>query len=156
MSKPLGAELPDEGLEWLIGGNPVVVATVDAEGPYACIVGSCVALDKSTLRFAMFGTSRTLDNLRADGRVFVETLGDDLVLGITGTAAVVKDPMEASAYPPHAYVMIEVKISAVKDDYPPGSKITGMSYDFAASRDPEERMTRRSKLIDELLNWQES
>ena len=154
MSKQLGDSLPDEAVSWLVGGNPVVVSTIDEDGPYSCLVGSCVAIDPQTLRFAMFGTSRTLDNLRADGRVFIETLGDDLVIGARGLAMVVKDPMDSSAYPPHAYVMIEVSVISVKDDYPPGSKISGMSYDFANSRDPEERMARRGKLIEELRTWQ--
>lgn len=152
MSKPAGIELPEEVVNWLIGGNPIIVATVDDGGsPYTCIVGSGVAVDASRVRFALFSNSRTLANLRVRPKVFLETLGDDLVMGMAGTAAVIKDPMKSSAYPPHHYTMVEVVIETVKDDHPPGARVTGMSYDFTTSRQPEERLRRRRDLVEELL-----
>lgn len=153
MSKPIGSEIPEAAVAWLVGGNPVAVATVDADGsPYGGILGSCVALDRKTLRFAAFGAGQTVRNVRAHGRIFIETLGDGLVIGMAGAARVVKDPMDASAYPPHHYVMVEVAVERVKDDHPPGIRITGMSYDYANSRQPGERKKRRSEITDELLS----
>ncbi len=154
MSKPIGDALPPEAVEWLVGGNPVALATVDPDGhPYGGIVGSCIALDEKTLRFAAFSTGQTLRNVRATGRIFVETLGDDLVIGISGAARVVKDPMDASAYPPHHYVMVEIAVEHVKDDHPPGVQVHGMSYDYGYSRQPEVRAGRRDELTAELRTF---
>jgi hypothetical protein len=151
MSKPIGTTLPPEVIRYLVGGNPVSVATVGPAGnPYGGIIGSCVALDESTLRFAAFGAGRTVANVRENPGIFVETLGDDLVIGIAGTARIVKDPMDASAYPPHHYVMVEVSVSHVKDDHPPGITITGMSYDYSGSRQPGARRSRRDAIGEEL------
>lgn len=151
MSTGAGTQLPDRVVDWLVGGHPIVVATVDDSGcPYTCIVGSCVAIDSTRVRFALFSNSRTLANLRDRPSIFLETLGDGLVFGISGTARVVKDPMVASAYPPHHYTMVEVVVDSVKDDHPPGVRITGMSYDFAASRQPDERLRRRQQLTEEI------
>lgn len=151
MSKPLGTELPDRVVAHLVGGHPVAVATRSETGhPYLSIVGSCVAVDATTLRFAAFSGGTTLANIRRDGRVFLETLGDDLVVGIEGQARIVKEPMEASAFPPHHYAMVEIEVVNVKDDHPPGAKINGMTYGFDYSRDPEERLRRRRSLLDEI------
>lgn len=151
MSKPLGSELPGRVIDHLVGGHPVAVATRSENGhPYLSIVGSCVAIDATTLRFAAFSSGTTLANIRRDGRVFVETLGDDLVVGIEGLARIVKEPMQASAYPPHHYAMVEIEVANVKDDHPPGAKIIGMTYGFDYSRDPEERLRRRRSLLEEI------
>ncbi|AXV06667.1 hypothetical protein DVS28_a1982 [Euzebya pacifica] len=107
-------------------------------------------MDERTLRFAAFSNGRTLANIRRDGRVFLETLGDDLVVGIRGLAAIVKEPMDASAYPPHHYAMVQIDVLHVKMDNPPGARIHGMRYDFGHSRHPEERMQRRAVLLNEL------
>lgn len=152
MSTGAGSHIPDRVVDWLLGGNPIVVATVGGDGrPYSCIVGSGVAIDTSTVRFALFSNSRTLANIRANSAVFIETLGDGLVFGMSGTARVIKNPMEASAYPPHHYTMVEVVVDGVKDDHPPGVRITGMKYDFSPSRRPAERLRRRQQLCAELL-----
>lgn len=151
MSTAAGSQIPDRVVDWLRGGNPIVVATVGGDSrPYACIVGSGVAIDTSRVRFALFSNSRTLANIRANSAVFVETLGDGLVFGMSGAARVIKDPMDSSAYPPHHYTMVEVVVDGVKDDHPPGVRITGMSYDFGPSRQPVERLRRRQQLCAEL------
>lgn len=151
MSKPIGSKLPQQAVDWLVGGNPVAISTVDEDGhPYGGIVGSCVAIDATTLRFAAFSSGATLRNIRSSGRVFIETLGDGLVVGASGRARVVKDPMDASAYPPHHYVMVEVTVESVKDDHPPGVRIQGMRYDYANSRQPEARAERRNAIAAEL------
>jgi hypothetical protein len=151
MSKPIGTALPREVIDYLVGGNPVSIATVGPAGePYGGIIGSCIALDASTLRFAAFGSGHTVVNLRERPGIFVETLGDGLVIGISGTARIVKDPMDASAYPPHNYVMVEVTVRHVKDDHPPGVTITGMSYNYSGSRQPATRRSRRDAIGEEL------
>lgn len=151
MSKSIGTEIPQKVVDWLVGGHPVAIATVDPNGsPYGGIIGSCVALDQQTLRFAAFSTGSTVQNIRANGRIFVETLGDDLVIGMSGSARIVKDPMDASAYPPHHYLMVEVSVENVKDDHPPGIRIVGMSYDYANSRQPDVRRGRRDEITVEL------
>jgi hypothetical protein len=151
MSKPVGTVLPQEVIDYLVGGRPVAIATAGPDGvPYGGIIGSCIALDERTLRFAAFAASQTVSNLRERSGIFVETLGDDLVIGVSGRASIVKDPMEASAYPPHHYVMVEVAVERVKDDHPPGIKITGLTYDYSASRRPAVRAQRRDDVGEEL------
>lgn len=130
MSRSMGDQLPPEVVADLPGGNPCAVATIDEGGrPYLCIMAGVVALSPTTLRLGCWGAGTTLKNIRRTGLVTVETLGPQAI-SIQCEAAIVKDPMDASMFPPYPYVLVGATVRRVKDDAPPGLIIQPLQYDY--------------------------
>jgi len=99
----------------------VVAGTVSADGaPNTCPISLIYAKDDKTLLLALLRHSTTSANLRRDGRVSLEIIGaDDLVMGISGTMWVVKEPMAAS----EAMALWEMKVDRVKLDTSPAQRV---------------------------------
>ena len=124
--------LPDAVVGFLCGGQAVVLATVDPQGnPFTTLMTWVVARDHRTLVFAVDQRGRALHNIRANGRVALEILGDDVTYGCRGRAHLVKDAMTT---PPFPSAMVEVTIEEVRNHASPGVIFKGPSYTFAGNK----------------------
>lgn len=121
-------DLPPHLVQFLLGGQTCVVATVDEQGlPNTTLMTWAVARNPQTLVLAVDNRSRALRNLRANGRVAVEVLGDDLCYGLRGTAVVEKELMDAAPFP---CAVVAVRIEEVRDHGAAGVKFMGPRYTF--------------------------
>ncbi len=109
----------------LFNRNPnriiAVAGTVGADGaPNTCPISLIYAKDERTLLVATLRQSTTATNLRRDGRVSLEIMGpDDLVIGIQGTMALIKEPMDMS----NAMALWEMRVAKVKQDTSSAQKV---------------------------------
>ena len=126
MSTPLCDHMPDDLIAWLAGGRVVVVATVGDDGwPYTMIMNWAAATDARTVRLALNHDTQTLRNVRANGRVMLEVLGDGLVYGVRGSARVVLERMRHGPVPS---AIVEVRVESVKRDLIPGVEFEGPRF----------------------------
>jgi predicted pyridoxine 5'-phosphate oxidase superfamily flavin-nucleotide-binding protein len=130
VSEPVAGGMPDELLRHLAGGRLVVVATVDEDGrPYTMIMNWAVATDAHTLRLSLDRRTQTLRNVRANGHVMLEVLGDGLAYGVRGTARVIVEEMRHAPVPS---AMVEVAVELVKRDLIPGVELRGPTFEWGA------------------------
>src|ERR1700731_1492799 len=93
-------EMPPSLVQFLLGGQTCVVATVDEQGrPATTIMTWVVARSPQAITMAIDTRGRALSNVRANGRMAVEVLGDDLCYGLRGTAVIEKELMESTPFP---------------------------------------------------------
>ena len=122
------SEMPPHLVQFLLGGQTCVVATVDEQGsPQTTLMTWVVARNPQTLTIAVDNRGRSMRNLRANPRVAVEVLGDDLCYGLRGTAVVEKEAMESAPFP---CALVSVKIEDVRDHGAAGVKFVGPRYHF--------------------------
>jgi len=127
------AEMPPHLAQFLMGGKTCVVATVDEEGlPQTTLMTWVVARNPQTVAIAVDTRSRALRALRANGRIALEVLGDDLCYGLRGTALVEKELMQSA---PFACALVAVKLEEVRDHGAAGVKFVGPSYSFHAGKE---------------------
>ncbi len=120
--------MPPHLVQFLLGGQTCVVATVDEQGlPNTTLMTWVVARNPQTLVMAVDSRSRSIRNLRANGKVAVEVLGDDLCYGLRGTATVEKETMTSAPFP---CALVAVRIEDVRDHGAAGVKFVGPSYSF--------------------------
>jgi hypothetical protein len=126
VSRDLGPELPPEAVEALSGGRLVLVATVDEDGwPYTMVMNWAAALDSKTVRLSLDNRTRTLANVRRNGRVMLEAMADGLIVGVRGRARVIQENM---AHAPIPSAMVEVAVERVKSDLIEGVQFTAPSF----------------------------
>lgn len=120
--------MPPHLVQFLVGGKTCVVATVDEQGlPQTTLMTWVVARNPQTLTIAVDTRSRALRALRANGRIAVEVLGDDLCYGLRGTALVEKELMQSAPFP---CALVAVKLEDVRDHGAAGVRFVGPSYSF--------------------------
>ncbi len=147
MSDTPPSEMPPHLVQLLRGGQTCVVATVDAEGvPQTTLMTWVVARDARTLALAADTRGRAMRNLRANDRIALEVLADDLCYGLIGTAAVEKEPMSSAPFP---CALVTVRIDDVRDHGAPGVKLVGPRYHFEAGK--EHRKTVEDAVFAELM-----
>ena len=128
MPQDAPAEMPPRLVQFLLGGKTIVVATIDDAGlPWTTLMTWAVARNPQTLTIAVDCRSRALRNVRANGKVAVEVLGDDLCYGLRGTATVEKELMQAAPFP---CALVALRIEDVRDHGAAGVKFVGPSYSF--------------------------
>ncbi len=128
MPEATPAEMPPHLVQFLLGGQTCVVATVDEQGlPQTTLMTWVVARNPQTLVLAADTRSRALRNLKANGRVAIEVLGDDLCYGLRGTAVVEKEEMASAPFP---CALVAVRIEDVRDHGAAGVRFVGPSYSF--------------------------
>jgi len=128
MPQDTPAEMPPRLVQFLLGGKTIVVATIDDAGlPWTTLMTWAVARNPQTLTIAVDTRSRALRNMRANGKVAVEVLGDDLCYGLRGTATVEKELMQAAPFP---CALVALRIDDVRDHGAAGVKFVGPSYSF--------------------------
>ena len=122
------AQMPPHLTQFLLGGQTLVIATVDADGlPWTTVMTWAVARDPQTITVAVDTRSGALRNLRATGKAAIEVLGDDLCYGLRGTAIIEKETM---ASPPFPCALVAIKLESVRDHGAAGVKFVGPSYSF--------------------------
>lgn len=120
--------MPPHLVQFLIGGTTCVVATVDEQGlPQTTLMTWVVARNPQTIAIAVDTRSRALRALRANGKIAVEVLGDDLCYGLRGTALVEKELMQSAPFP---CALVAVKLEDVRDHGAAGVRFVGPSYSF--------------------------
>jgi flavin reductase (DIM6/NTAB) family NADH-FMN oxidoreductase RutF len=146
MSKAPPAEMPKELVQFLIGGQTCVVASVDPEGrPVTSIMTWVVARDTQTIAIAVDSRSRALANVRANGHLALEVLGDDLCYGLRGVAMVEKERLDAAPFPS---ALVTVRIEECRNQSVEGVKFFGPRYHFHAGK--EHRTDVEKKVFAEL------
>jgi flavin reductase (DIM6/NTAB) family NADH-FMN oxidoreductase RutF len=122
------AEMPQRLVQYLLGGQTCVVATVDEHGlPQTTLMTWVVARDPQTVSVAVDTRSRALRNLRSNGRVAVEVLGDDLCYGLRGTAVIEKEQLETAPFP---CALVAIRVEDCRDHGAAGVKFVGPRYSF--------------------------
>jgi hypothetical protein len=126
--------MPPHLVQFLLGGQALVVATVDAQGggPMTTLMTWAVARNSQTLALAVDTRGRAMRNLRVSSKVAVEVLGDDLCYGLRGTAVVEKELMESTPFP---CALVAVRIEEVRDHAAAGVVLKGPSYSFHADKE---------------------
>jgi flavin reductase (DIM6/NTAB) family NADH-FMN oxidoreductase RutF len=128
MSENAPAEMPPRLVRFLLGGQALIVATVDEQGaPGTSLMTWAVARNPVTLTLAVDTRGQSLRNIRANPKVAIEVLGDDICYGLRGTAVVEKELMES---PPFPCALVAVRIEEVRDHAAAGVRFTGPRYDF--------------------------
>jgi hypothetical protein len=115
-------------VQFLLGGQTCVVATVDERGqPVTTLMTWVVARNPHILAMAVDVRGRTLRNLRQNPHIAIEVLGDDLCFGLRGTAVVEKEQMET---PPFPCALVAVHVEECKNHGAAGVRFVGPSYSF--------------------------
>src|SRR5436305_1629996 len=92
--------MPQRLVQYLLGGQTCIVATVDDSGnPMTTLMTWAVARDAQTITVAVDSRSRSFKNIKAHPGVAIEVLGDDLCYGLRGTAMVEKEQMTSAPFP---------------------------------------------------------
>jgi flavin reductase (DIM6/NTAB) family NADH-FMN oxidoreductase RutF len=122
------AEMPPHLVQFLLGGQACVVATVDEHHrPMTTLMTWVVARNPQTLTMAVDIRGKALRNIRGNPHVAVEVLGDDLCYGLRGTAVVEKERMDSAPFP---CALVAVRIEDVRDHGAAGVKFVGPSYSY--------------------------
>ena len=133
MAENAPLEMPPQLVQFLLGGQPLVVATADENGaPVTTLMTWAVARNPQTLTLAVDIRGRAMRNLRANAKVAVEVLGDDICYGLRGTAVVEKELMQS---PPFPCALVAVRVEDVRDHSVAGVQFKGPSYAFHAEKE---------------------
>ena len=131
MSAP--AEMPPHLVQFLLGGQTCVVATVDEKArPLTTLMTWVVARDPQTVTMAVDTRSKALRNIRPNPHVAIEVLGDDLCYGLRGTAVIEKERMESAPFP---CALVAVRIEECRDHGAAGVKFVGPRYSYHAGKE---------------------
>ena len=131
MSAP--AEMPPHLVQFLLGGQTCVVATVDEKArPLTTLMTWVVARDPQTVTIAVDTRSKALRNIRSNPHVAIEVLGDDLCYGLRGTAVIEKERMESAPFP---CALVAVRIEECRDHGAAGVKFVGPRYSYHAGKE---------------------
>ena len=128
--------MPPPLVQFLLGGQTCVVATVDEQGfPQTTVMSWVVARNPQTLAMAVDHRSRALQSIRSNGRIAVEALGDDLCYGLRGVAVIEKEAMTSTPFP---CALVAVKIEEIRDHGAAGVHFVGPRYSFHAGKEHRE------------------
>lgn len=124
---------------------PTVVATADGEGnPNTAPVSLVLAKDNRTLLMALKRGQTTTENLHSRSKLSIEILAaDDVVVGIKGSAEILKEKMNNN----EAMSLWEVKVEEVKQDTSPA--VVVMSGPTSEPRSEEGKAFERA-MIEEM------
>ncbi|GAC1346895.1 MAG: hypothetical protein NVSMB23_25270 [Myxococcales bacterium] len=127
-SPPPPGEMPPELVQFLLGGQTCVVATVGEGGlPMTTLMTWVVARNPQTLAAAVDVRGRALKNLRQHPHVAIEVLGDDLCFGLRATAIVEKETMEGAPFP---CALVALRVEECRNHGAAGIKFVGPRYSF--------------------------
>ena len=120
--------MPPRLVQFLLGGQTCVVATVDEERrPMTTLMTWVVARNPQTLTLAVDTRGKALGNIRNNAQVAIEVLGDDLCYGLRGVAVVEKEQMQSAPFP---CALVAVRIEDVRDHGAAGVKFVGPTYSY--------------------------
>jgi hypothetical protein len=146
MAENAPTEMPPQLVQFLLGGQALVVASVDEQGaPVTSLMTWAVARNPQTLTLAVDTRGRSLRNIRGNGKVAIEVLGDDICYGLRGTAVVEKELMQSAPFP---CALVAVRIEEVRDHSAAGVQFRGPSYTFHPGK--EHRKGTEEAVFEEL------
>ena len=120
--------MPPHLVQFLLGGQTCVIATVDEQGlPQTTLMTWVVARNPETLTIPVDTRGRSMRNIRGNGKVAIEVLGDDICYGLRGTAVVEKELMQTAPFP---CALVAVRVEEVRDHAAAGIQFKGPSYSF--------------------------
>jgi Pyridoxamine 5'-phosphate oxidase len=120
--------MPPPLVQFLLGGQTCVVATVDEQGrPITTLMTWVVARNPQTLTLAVDTRAKSLRNMRTHPQVAIEVLGDDLCYGLRGMAVIEKEQMQCAPFP---CALVAVRVEEVRDHGAAGVKFVGPSYSY--------------------------
>jgi len=138
--------MPPHLVQFLLGGQTCVVATVDEKArPLTTLMTWVVARDPQTVTIAVDTRSKALRNIRLNPHVAIEVLGDDLCYGLRGTAVIEKERMESAPFP---CALVAVRIEECRDHGAAGVKFVGPRYSYHAGK--EHRSDVEKAIFNEL------
>ena len=144
--KPSPAEMPPALVQFLLGGQTCVVATIGEDGrPMTTLMTWVVARNPQELTIAVDVRGTAMKNLRLNPRIAVEVLGDDLCFGLGGTAVIEKEVMTSA---PFACALVCLHLEEVRDHSAAGVKFFGPSYHFESGK--EHRSAAEQSVFTEL------
>jgi len=133
MAENAPAEMPPHLVQFLLGGRALVVATGDENGaPVTTLMTWAVARNPQTLTLAVDIRGRAMRNLRANRKVAIEVLGDDICYGLRGTAVIEKEPMQSTPFP---CALVAIRVEEVRDHSAAGVQFKGPSYNFHTDKE---------------------
>ncbi len=125
--------MPPHLVQFLLGGQTCVVATVDEKArPMTTLMTWVVARNPQTLTMAVDTRGKALRNIRANPHVAVEVLGNDLCYGLHGTAVIEKERMQSAPFP---CALVAVRIEECRDHGAAGVKFVGPSYSYHSGKE---------------------
>ena len=125
--------MPPHLVQFLLGGQTCVVATVDEKArPMTTLMTWVVARNPQTLTMAVDMRGKALRNIRANPHVAVEVLGNDLCYGLHGTAVIEKERMQSAPFP---CALVAVRIEECRDHGAAGVKFVGPSYSYHSGKE---------------------
>ena len=126
-------EMPPHLVQFLLGGQTCVVATVDEHRwPTTTLMTWVVARNPQTVTLAVDMRGKSLRNIRKNAHVAIEVLGDDLCYGLRGVAVIEKEEMQS---PPFPCALIAVRIEDVRDHGAAGVKFVGPTYSYETGKE---------------------
>ena len=126
-------EMPPRLVQFLLGGQICVVATIDEQGsPQTSLMTWVVARNPQVLTLAVDVRSRSLTAMRVNPRVAVEVLGDDLCYGLRGTAVIEKEIMSSTPFP---CTLVAMHVEEVRDHGAAGVSFVGPRYSFQPGKE---------------------
>jgi len=140
------AQMPKPLVQFLLGGQACVIATVDEQGrPATTLMTWVVARDPHTIAVAIDTRGRALKNLRSNPHAALEILGDDLCYGVRAIAVVEKELMESPLF---FCALVALRVEECRDHSAAGVKFVGPKYHFHAGK--EHRLTAEERVFTEL------
>jgi predicted pyridoxine 5'-phosphate oxidase superfamily flavin-nucleotide-binding protein len=125
--------MPPHLVQFLLGGQTCVVATVDEKArPMTTLMTWVVARNPQTLTMAVDTRGKALRNIRANPHVAVEVLGNDLCYGLHGTAVIEKERMQSAPFP---CALVAVRIEECRDHGAAGVRFVGPSYSYHSGKE---------------------
>jgi hypothetical protein len=125
--------MPPYLVQFLLGGQTCVVATVDEERrPMTTLMTWVVARNPQTLALAIDTRGKSLGNLRKNPQIAIEVLGNDLCYGLRGVAVVEKEQMQAAPFP---CALVAVRLEEVRDHGAAGVKFVGPTYSYHSGKE---------------------
>jgi len=125
--------MPPHLVQFLLGGQTCVVATVDQKArPMTTLMTWVVARNPQTLTMAVDTRGKALRNIRANPHVAVEVLGNDLCYGLHGTAVIEKERMQSAPFP---CALVAVRIEECRDHGAAGVRFVGPSYSYHSGKE---------------------
>lgn len=100
-----------------------VIGSVNQDGsPNTAPISLFYSPDKKTIYTGMVTDSVTIQNIKADPRIIIETIyAGDISFGISGKATIVKEPLESNS----KTAAVKIDVESVKRDTSPAQIITG-------------------------------
>jgi predicted pyridoxine 5'-phosphate oxidase superfamily flavin-nucleotide-binding protein len=132
--------MPPHLVQFLLGGQTCVVATVDEQRrPMTTLMTWVVARDPRTVTIAIDTRGRALANIRNNPHVAIEVMGDDLCYGLRGPAVIEKEQMESV---PFTCALVAVHVEDCRDHGAAGVKFVGPRYHFHPGKEHRSEVER--------------